>query len=175
MRASKIFRIIFRIALYVMTISLTLTGLFGGLSALAIFGDFSENIKFDFDNARFQIFDPYIPSMINASVNLPFNITNAGYFPLDDLEMRTWLNMTYNSNTESKIIMIETFIAGVSIEPTTEYEGTFVATNDSFSLPEGFFIPDAFFMSLNISASYTYRLIHFSVEIRDLQIPIGGP
>ncbi|MBA7495677.1 hypothetical protein ES702_06266 [subsurface metagenome] len=171
MGVSKICRIAFRIALYVMTISLTLTGLFGGLSAVAVFSDFSENVK--------------IPSgPITAQLNfsepmrlvIPFNLTNAGYFPLDELRIGIAINMTYNVSLSHIIMQKEQVYP--EIGAGVEFEGNFTATDESFSIPSGdidIFHPPTFTMNLNISAYYTFRLLFFGLELKNIPLSLGGP
>lgn len=171
MGVSKICRIIFRITLLVMTISLTLTGLFGGLSAVAVFSDFSENIEIPSGPITHQLYF-YQPMYLS----IPFNITNAGYFPLDELRIGISINMTYNVSL-SHIIMYNEEVYP-EIGPGVEFEGNFTATDEDFSFPSGdidIFHPPTFTMDLNISAYYTYRLLFFSVELKNIPLTLGGP
>jgi hypothetical protein len=169
MGVSKILRIIFRIALYMMTISLTLTSFFGGLSAGLIFSDFQNNIEIPAGDIEAVFELPPLYPITNLSLKIPFNITNAGYFPLEGLRMGVALNLTYN-DTESQIIMSSNLEITEPILPTVEYAGIFEANNDSFTPPEGIIVPNEIFMNLNVSAYYSYQLLWFSVNLENIPI-----
>ncbi len=94
MRKSRVFRLLFRIFISLLTLSVTVVSILGGLSAVSILMN-PNNIGFDFDNADFQI-DYDLSGFHGANFTLPFNITNDGYFDLENLQLRIELKMNYS-------------------------------------------------------------------------------
>ncbi|MFW9894985.1 MAG: hypothetical protein ACFFD7_04195 [Candidatus Thorarchaeota archaeon] len=94
MRASRVFRLIFRIFIYLLTISVTTVSFLGLMSAINIFSPNSNNIGIDEVNREFNIkFD--IGGLQDVNFTQPFNITNAGYFDIENFMIRIELAMNY--------------------------------------------------------------------------------
>ena len=83
MRVSRVFRIIFRIFISLLTLSITVVAFLGGLSAVQILQN-PANIGMDTDNAELNI-DYDLGGFGGGNFSLPFNVTNAGYFDLENL------------------------------------------------------------------------------------------
>ena len=80
----------------VLTLSITVVSILGGLSALLILGDYEENIGIGYDDADFDVdFDNATGDLIIFNFTLPVNLTNAGYFDLEDLNVELEIAMRY--------------------------------------------------------------------------------
>ena len=91
MRPSRVFRLLFRIFVSLLTLSITVVSLLGFLSAVTILSN-PNNIRVnpgDFD-LQYSIFP------LNINFTLPFNLTNAGYFDLENLNLKIDLAMNYS-------------------------------------------------------------------------------
>ena len=84
MRPARVFRMILRIFVLVLTISMSLISFLGGLSAVKILSN-PDNIKLPNGNIQAN-FDIQHPNSIYIKV--PFKITNEGYFDLEDLYIK---------------------------------------------------------------------------------------
>ncbi|MFX1390751.1 MAG: hypothetical protein ACFE9Z_11860 [Promethearchaeota archaeon] len=91
MRPSRVFRLIFRIFVSLLAVSVTIVSILGGLSAVIILTN-PNNIAIDPGDINFD----FNPSPLNVNFSLPFNITNAGYFDLENLEMTIDLYLNYD-------------------------------------------------------------------------------
>ena len=91
MRPSRVFRLIFRIFIFLLTLSVTIVSILGGLSAALILFN-PENIGID--PSKVDINFNYPP--LNINFTLPFNLTNAGFFDLENLELKIDLAMNYS-------------------------------------------------------------------------------
>ncbi|KKN28433.1 hypothetical protein LCGC14_0854340 [marine sediment metagenome] len=138
MRASRVFRLIFRIFILILTTSVTLVTVLGGLSAVLILDPTSENIGIDTDEVDFNIDIDLLGGVVNEfNFTLPFNITNAGYFDLHDLEMRFVMGVRYEhinltvpgqNDTVTAKIFEKTHIYGTILKGATEnyvFKGNF--------------------------------------------------
>ena len=97
MRPSRVFRLLIRILLYLLTLSVTLVSILGILSAGLILSNLPENIQPDFDNAEFNIEINNTTLVIeNINFTLPVNLTNAGYFDLENLELSIQIGLNYS-------------------------------------------------------------------------------
>lgn len=95
MRPSRVFRWIIRILILVLTISVTAVSLLGGMSAIMILSN-QDNIGIDYDNADFNLDYNVTTGVINnINFTLPFNITNAGFFDLEDLKLGLQISLEY--------------------------------------------------------------------------------
>ena len=73
MRASRVFRIIFRIFILLLTLSVTVVSILGGLSAFLILDPNSDNIGVDYAKADFDVdFDNSTGDLTAFSFSLPF-------------------------------------------------------------------------------------------------------
>ena len=94
MRASRVFRLIFRIFISLLTLSVTVVSILGGMSAVMILSN-PDNIGIDTANADFNLdIDEFGVHDINFT--LPFNVTNAGYFDIENFQLRVELSMNYS-------------------------------------------------------------------------------
>ncbi|MFX0041300.1 MAG: hypothetical protein ACFE8L_00170 [Candidatus Hodarchaeota archaeon] len=95
MRPSRVFRWIIRILILVLTLSVTAVSLLGGYSAILILSD-QDNIGIDTDNADFNLDYNETTGVVNdINFTLPFNITNAGFFDLEDLTLGLQIGLEY--------------------------------------------------------------------------------
>ncbi len=130
MRASRVFRLIFRIFILILTTSVTLVTVLGIMSAGLILDPNSENIGIDTDNVDFNIDIDLMGGSVNEfNFTLPFNITNAGYFDLHDLNMSFVMGVRYEhinltipgqNDTVTAKIFEKTHIYGTVLKGTTE-------------------------------------------------------
>lgn len=96
MRPSRVFRLIFRIFIFLLTISVTIVSILGGLSAFIILLD-QNNIGVDPDAAEFNLDINNVTLAIdNIDFTLPFNLTNAGYFHMENLELSIQIALNYS-------------------------------------------------------------------------------
>jgi len=96
MRASRVFRLIFRIFILILTLSVTLVSVLGGLSAVLILSN-PNNVQIDTENAEFILDINTTSGEINdLDFTLPFNFTNAGYFDLEKLKLTLKIAINYS-------------------------------------------------------------------------------
>ncbi len=96
MRPSRVFRLIFRIFIFLLTISVTIVSILGGLSAFIILLD-QNNIGVDPDAAEFNLdINNATGAIDNIDFTLPFNLTNAGYFDMENLELSIQIALNYS-------------------------------------------------------------------------------
>jgi len=91
MRPSRIFRMLFKIFISLLTLSVTIVSILGGMSAFMILLN-PDNIGIDPGEIEIN----FNPSPLNISFTLPFNLTNAGYFDLENLEFKVDLFLNYD-------------------------------------------------------------------------------
>ena len=95
MRPSRVFRWIIRILILVLTLSVTAVSLLGGMSAILILSN-QDNIGIDSDNAEINLDYNVTTGVINnINFTLPFNVTNAGFFDLEDLKLGFQIDLEY--------------------------------------------------------------------------------
>ncbi len=95
MRPSRVFRWIIRILILVLTVSVTAVSFLGGMSAILILSN-PDNIGIDTDNADFNIdYNETSGVVNNINFTLPFNMTNAGFFDLEDLKLGLQISLEY--------------------------------------------------------------------------------
>ncbi len=92
MRPSRVFRLIFRIFIAVLTLSVTTVSILGGLSAVIILRE-KDNLQIDFDNAEFN----FNESTLETNFSLPFQVNNTGYFDIENLELYLEIFLNYSS------------------------------------------------------------------------------
>ena len=116
MRASRVFRLIFRIFILILTLSITLVSLIGFFSAVLILQDFDKNINIDTENADFNLdINTTTGEINNIDFTLPFNLTNAGYFDIENLRLTLRIAINYSHidypspglNGTRKVIILE--------------------------------------------------------------------
>ena len=91
MRPSRVFRLIYRIFIFLLTLSVTVVSVLGLLSAVMILSN-PNNIQLNPGEIEIN----FNPSPLNINFTLPFNLTNAGYFNLENLELKIDLAMNYS-------------------------------------------------------------------------------
>lgn len=95
MRPSRVFRWIIRILILVLTLSVTAVSFLGGMSAIMILSN-QDNIGIDTDNADVNLDYNETTGVINdINFTLPFNVTNAGFFDLEDLKIGFQIGLEY--------------------------------------------------------------------------------
>ncbi|MFX0154169.1 MAG: hypothetical protein ACFE9Q_06550 [Candidatus Hodarchaeota archaeon] len=81
-------RLILKIFIIILALSVTVVTILGGLSAVIILNPNSKNIGIDYYNASFDVdFNNSTGDLTVFNFTLPFNVTNAGYFDLEDLQL----------------------------------------------------------------------------------------
>ncbi|MFX1317281.1 MAG: hypothetical protein ACFE9T_15570 [Promethearchaeota archaeon] len=96
MRPSRVFRWIVRIFILILTLSVTFVSFLGGLSAVLILSN-PDNIGIDTDNAEFNLdYNETTGVVYNINFTLPFNVTNAGFFNLEDLKISFQIGLEYS-------------------------------------------------------------------------------
>lgn len=180
MRPSRIFRWIVRLFLLVLTLSMTVVSILGGMSAALILGD-PNNIQIPSGaiDSNFNITD--LDSMY---LSFPFEIRNEGYFDLTNLNLEFKVSMVYDHvnltlpgvNTTTSVLIFEKSITFPTILHKTTYNGLFSASSGDGFLASNF--PDVitdidwtrtphavdFYANFSLSASYSLDLISFSVD-----------
>lgn len=186
MRPSRVFRLIFRIFISLLTLSVTIVSILGGLSAFMIImtpGNIGVNpgdVSFNFD-----------PSPLNINFTLPFNLTNAGYFDLENLELKIDLAMNYShvdgggpGVNETRVLKIFNKTQNFGDIPkgltgNFNYTGQF----SDFHFPPLFNFtddidwyrePPAIIFTGNLTISLDYSLGMHSVTIGFVNMPLGG-
>lgn len=96
MRPSRVFRLLFRIFIYLLTLSVTVVSILGGFSAFLILSN-RDNIQPDLDNAEINLYINNSTFEIeNINFSLPFKLNNTGYFDLENLEIGIQLFLNYS-------------------------------------------------------------------------------
>jgi hypothetical protein len=186
MRPSRVFRWIVRLFLLVLTLSMTIVSVLGGMSAALILGD-PNNIKIPSGpiQSNFDITD--VNSMY---LRVPFNITNAGYFDLTNLKIDFKVSMVYDHvnlttpgvNTTTSALIFDKSMSFPTIFYGTSYNGLFNASSGDGFIPSNF--PNAtteidwtrtphaveFYSNFSLSASYSLDLISFKVEAFNVSV-----
>lgn len=165
MRPARAVRLVFRIFLLTCTLSLSVVSILGGLSAINILMN-PENINLDFDSISYYV-NSSEPS--DSYLNLPFSITNDGYFELTDISVYISINLVYNATYKEKNVFRgnKTY---KDIKKTETRHGNFNATplND---LPPGIFTFQYFELNFTLSAWYSLKLLKIEIEIIDRRFP----
>ncbi|NVM38239.1 MAG: hypothetical protein HWN81_21775 [Candidatus Lokiarchaeota archaeon] len=191
MRPSRVFRLIFRIFIFLLIISITLVSILGGLSAVLILTT-PDTIGLDTDNADFDLqINNSTFEVEDFSFTLPFNLTNSGFFDLENLELLINLNLNYSHvddpvpgvNTTRQVQIFTKYQNFGNIPKGTT--GTFTFTGDlsNFNLGvlpnftsevDWYRGPPAieFFADIIISLDYSIGLHTLRIGILDLQL--GG-
>jgi len=188
MRPSRVFRLLVRIFILFLTISVTAVSILGGLSAVMILSN-QDNFGIDTDNAEFNL-DINNSTLIIENVNfsLPFNITNAGYFDLENFQLNIQLGLNYSQIDGGGPGVNETRI--VRILDRTQNFGdipkgltgnfTFFGANSSFlhsSFPDPLTDIDwtrspplEFYANFTISLDYSVGMHSISITVINIKI-----
>jgi len=109
MRPSRVFRLLFRIFISLLTLSVTVVSILGGLSAALILSD-QDNIQPDFDNAEFNLdINNSTLKIENVNFSLPFKLNNTGFFDLENLKVGIQLFLNYSDilmMNDTKVVKI---------------------------------------------------------------------
>jgi len=190
MRTSRIFRLLFQVFITLLTLSVTVISILGGMSAFIILTN-TENIGIGTDDADFNISFNMTGGLQNANFTLPFNITNAGYFDIENLQIRAEFKMNYshvdypilgvNGTRTSKKIFEKTF-DGIDDIPKgstgyfnlTGLFGDFLPGNfPNITNIDIFKTPPIFEFYANLTVSLDYSLGMHSITIYILNLKIG--
>ena len=180
MRPSRVFRLIFRIFIALLTLSVTMVSILGGYSAIMILSE-KNNVQIDFDNIEFN----YEIAPPDANFSLPFKVNNTGYFDIEDLEIDLDIYLNYSSISllnETRAIKIFNDTQNLGDIPKGKIgDFIFVGDNNSFSYP--FWIvpdinwlraPHVFEFYANITVSLDYSLGLHSLAITLVNYYIDG-
>ena len=156
MRAARVFRWIMRIFILLLTLSLSVVSILGAMSAVNIFSE-SNNVQIPYGSIDTSTFP--------TNIDIPFRVSNVGYFDLNNLEIGFELEMTYNG-THTQIIYNDSQNFG------NIAHGTILTQNytlSGFDLPPDFTGP-SFEANITITGSYSLDLISFEIHLTDIAI-----
>jgi len=187
MRPSRVFRLLFRIFISLLTLSVTIVSFLGGLSAILILGNFNENIQVDYSGAEFNLnINATTYRIENVNFSLPFNLTNAGYFDIENLELGIEIALNYSSKpdlNETRLVKIFNITQNFGTIPqgaTGNY--IFFGGNSTF-LHQRFpdpvteinwlYGPPILVFYANFTITLDYSLGMHSLSIRALNIKVG--
>ena len=190
-RPSRVFRTLFKIFIFLLTISVTIVSILGGLSAVLILAD-PGNLGVDPDDAEFNMdINNTTLAIENIDFTLPFNLTNAGYFDLENLELNIQIALNYSHvnytapgvNTTRQIqIFSKLQIFGKIAKGTTGFFN-FTGLLGDFNLGvfpnfttqvDWFRGPPAIEFYANLTISLDYSIGLHSLTIGILNLPVGG-
>ncbi|MFW9867801.1 MAG: hypothetical protein ACFFEN_17035 [Candidatus Thorarchaeota archaeon] len=187
MRPSRVFRLLFRIFIGLLTLSVTLVSFLGGLSAILILGDYQKNIQVDISGVEFNLdINATTHRIENVNFSLPFNLTNAGYFDMENLKLGIDIALNYSSIpdlNQTKLVKIFNITQNFGTIPQGE-KGIFVfiGTNSSFlhnNFPDPsteinwYYGPPTLIFYANFTISLDYSLGMHSISINALNIKVG--
>jgi len=189
MRPSRVFRLLFRIFIGLLTLSVTVVSILGGLSAVMILTN-PNNIGIDPGDVDFNLEINNVTLAIeSANFTLPFNLTNAGYFDLENLELKIDIAMNYshidyptpgvNETKEVRIFSNSTNFGTIPKGTTGNFTfigDTFIMGNfPNFTSEVNWFRgPPAILFYVNLTISLDYSLGMHSLSITILDLPAGG-
>jgi len=174
MRLARVLRMILRIFVLVLSLSMSLISFLGGLSAALILSN-PNAIKIPDGNieSNFDILHPN-----NIYIKVPFTITNEGYFDLEDLYLTMTITAVDAQGNEIVIFQKKTIFGDVLKDGTlkTEYyadENDFLISNIyaailTLDVASGI----ALEADIVLGASYEMGLLSFRIELH--HIPMGS-
>jgi len=186
MSASRVFRLLFRIFISLLTLSVTIVSILGGMSAVMILTN-PNNIGIDTANADFNL-DYDLGGLHDANFTLPFNITNAGYFDIENFQLSVELAMNYshvdyptpgvNGTKTVKIFEKSQNFGTIPKGLTGNFNftglfGDFLAGNFPNMSDIDVFKPLPlleFYANFTISLDYSLGMHSISIYVRDLQV-----
>ena len=186
-RVSRVFRLIFRIFILLLTLSITVVAFLGGLSSVMILQE-TDNIGIDTDDAEFNL-DYDLAGFHGGNFTLPFNITNAGYFDLENLEFSLSISINYShidypvsGSNETKNVIVFDKSENFGTIPQGQ-TGFFIFTADSSDFIAGNFPnpldvnylrgPPIFEFYANITLSLDYSLGMHQLALSIFNLLIG--
>ncbi|MFX1568271.1 MAG: hypothetical protein ACFFCV_07875 [Promethearchaeota archaeon] len=191
MRPARIVRLIFRIFILFLTISVTVVAFLGGFSAFIILAS-PKNIGVDPNKVELNIDMNNATYVIdNINFTLPFNFTNAGYFDLENLDLNVDLAINYShidypspgiNQTRKVLILSKSQTFGIVKKGTTGYfnlTGLFSDFNignfPNFTTEVNWFRgPPAILFYANLTVNLDYTLGLHSITIGILDLLVGG-
>lgn len=191
MRTSRVFRLIFRIFILILTLSVTLVSVLGGLSAALIFQDFDKNINIDTENADFVLdINTTSGEINNIDFSLPFNLTNAGYFDLENLKLTLQIAINYSHidypspglNETRKVIIFEKIQRFGTIPKGKTRDYTFTGDYSDFMVDnfpdlttevDVYTGPPIFSFYANFTISLDYSIGLHSLRFGVYEMPVG--
>ncbi len=205
MRKIRAIRLVVRLFLLVITLSLSLVSFLGGLSAVMILSDQNNiGIPDGTPSGNLTLYDPgtglKFTDFEHIEFNLPFSITNAGYFTLQELKIHLSIVFKYNENdpptnaTKSILIfdreidfdpLLEGLASGATLKTnfTAKYNET---NNGGFKnldlIPNNpldidlITIPPTILANITMTCKYSVGLLSLNVALYDLDLlgSIGG-
>lgn len=190
MRPSRVFRLIVRVFISLLTFSVTVVSFLGGLSAVMILSN-PDNFGVDVGNAEFNLdINSSTLEIENLNFSLPFNLTNAGYFDLENLQLGFQLGLNYShidgggpGVNETRVVKIlERTQNFGDIPKGLTYNFTYFADNSSFihsNLPDPiseidwFRGPPALEFYANFTISLDYSIGMHTLIIKIINFSIG--
>ncbi len=186
MRPSRVFRLIFKIFIYLLTFSVTLVSFLGGMSAFMILGN-PNNIGIDPSEMDMN----FNMSPLNINFTLPFNLTNAGYFDLENLDLKVDLAMNYSHinytapgvnkqrvvNIFNKTYNLGTISNGVTgnFNITGLFSDFYIPPSINMTTDVDWTVgPPALIFLANFTVSLDYSIGLHSITIGILNITVGG-
>ncbi len=170
MRIARVIRTIIYIVISVLTLTVPIVATFGGLSIVQIISNPGNIAIPDGEiDANFDLFDPSLTYVI-----IPFNITNAGYYPLSNLYIRLEIAMLFNNPIESRTI-INKRVDYPSILQGESYKGNFTMnSNDLQNVPSlseiNITAPISMLANITFHGGYAYGLFSFTVKTYNLNM-----
>jgi len=196
MRTSRIFRTIVRVILLILTLSLSLVSFLGGLSAIVILSDPNNiNVPSSTPQGNLTLYDPTFNKLSNFDhvfFDLPFNITNAGYFDLEDLQIGIVAYFVYDYDDGNPLTENETTYVKIldhsesffTIERGQQLKDNFSAyytnpDNDGFDFTDlpadsstiDLYAPITFEANITLSFKYSLNLLSLKVRVFNFPLP----
>ena len=188
MRVSRVLRMIFHFFVILLTLSITVVAFIGGLSAVMILSD-PTNIGINTDDAEINI-DYDISGFQGGNFTLPFNVTNSGYFDLENLQLQLSIGVNYSQVNypspginQTRYIKIFEKVDNFGTIPKGQ-TGNFVYTGDTIdffnaSFPDPltinyFRVPYILEFYANFTISLDYSLGMHSLSISVINLLVGG-
>jgi len=190
MKPSRVFRLIFQIFILLLTVSITVVSILGAISAVIILSN-PGNLGVDPSQIEFNTeINTTTFEIENLNFTLPFNFTNAGYFDLENLELKIDLAMNYShvdgggpgvNETRIEEIFTKSHNFGTIIKGTTGYfnftglfgDFTFPPTLNFTSDVDWFRSPYAILFYANVTISLDYSIGLHSLTIGLINLPVG--
>ena len=190
MRPSRVFRWIVRILILVLTLSVTAVSILGGMSAILILSN-QDNIGIDHDNADINLdYNMTTGVIYDINFTLPFNVTNAGFFDLEDLKIGFQIGLEYahvnltgtGENISQTVKIFDKISSFPTIKKGKTLYGNYTGVYSDFapflgSLPD---IADIdltrvpifnFYANFTISLTYSLGLHSITLGINNITLP----
>ncbi len=205
MRKIRAIRLVIRLFLLVLTLSLSLVSFLGGLSAVMILSD-QNNVRVPDGepNGNLTLYDLWSGGAKYANFNhvcyeIPFNITNAGYFTLQELKVRLSIGFIYDhiddpGPGQNKTYFVHIFDREINFDPDLSGIPSGETLKSSFSayynetdpvnggfknfaqLPgtlsdiDIFTKPPSFQLNISLTCKYSIGLLSLRVDLYDVPL-----